>query len=218
MKPKKLVHGVGLNDADYVVQKEELIGHANGKRKRKLVWRCPYYQTWKGMLERCYYEKLQQQRPSYVGCSVSEEWLTFSNFRNWMAAQNWEGLHLDKDLLFEGNKVYSSNTCVFVTPLVNAFIKDNSAVRGELLIGVCWHKQAEKFMAYCRNPFTKKKEHLGYFDCEQEAHSAWRKRKRELAHELAAMQTDPRVAKALINRYSKQKNSTADGHAKAAFT
>lgn len=38
---------------------------------------------------------------------------------------------------------------------------------------------------------------------EQEAHEAWLKRKLELAHELAAIQEDPRVAKALTDRYSK---------------
>lgn len=33
----RLVFGVGINDADYVVQKFETIGYVNGKRKRKLV-------------------------------------------------------------------------------------------------------------------------------------------------------------------------------------
>lgn len=66
-----------------------------------------------------------------------------------------------------------------------------------------WEKNAEKFKASCSNPSTNKKESLGYFACEQEAHEAWAKRKLELAHELAAIQTDERVAKALIERYSK---------------
>ena len=47
MKVEKLVHGVGANDADYVVRKWEEIGRIDGKRKRKLVWVCPYYQVWK---------------------------------------------------------------------------------------------------------------------------------------------------------------------------
>ena len=48
---------------------------------------------------------------------------------------------------------------------------------------------------------TKKQENLGYFTCELEAHQAWLKRKLELAA-LAAEQTDERVAKALIERYT----------------
>lgn len=203
MKPKKLVYGVGINDADYVVENRETIDCVDGKQKRKKVWVCPYYQTWIDMLKRCYSDKLQERQPTYIGCTASEDWLTFSKFKAWMEKQDWEGKHLDKDLLFEENKVYSADTCVFVTPMVNTFTTDSGATRGEWLIGVYWYKASEKFRAKCRNPFTKKQEHLGYFDCEQEAHEVWMKRKLELAHELAAIQEDPRVAKALIDRYSK---------------
>ncbi|NLY14580.1 MAG: hypothetical protein GXZ10_13315 [Gammaproteobacteria bacterium] len=203
MKPKKLVCGVGINDADYDVQKFETIGCAGGKQKQKRVWTCPYYRAWASMLNRCYSSKYQESCQTYKGCIVSEEWLTFSNFKTWMEKQDFEGKHLDKDLLLEGNKVYGPETCVFVTQAVNKFTIDSGATRGEWLIGVYWYKASEKFRAKCRNPFTKKQEHLGNFDCEQEAHQAWVKRKLELARLLAAEQTDERVAKALIDRYSK---------------
>ena len=204
MNPKRLVQGVGVNDSDYVVSKRETIGCVNGKRKQKMVWVCPYYQTWADMLKRCS-EKWKERHPTYKGCSVSDEWLTFSVFKNWMMAQDWEGMQLDNDILFEGNKDYGPEACVFVSGMVNSFTLDSGAARGEWLIGVAWYKPTEKFRAQCRNPFTKKNEHLGYFTCEQEAHEAWLKRKLELAYELAAIQTDPRVAESLINRYSKYK-------------
>lgn len=210
MKPRKLIYGVGINDADYVTQKLETIGYVDGKRKQKTVWRCPFHQAWSNMLQRCYDAKTQERRPAYRGCSVSNEWLTFSSFRAWMEKQDWEGKHLDKDLLFEGNKIYGAATCVFVTPMVNSFTIDRGASRGEWLIGVCWSKEKEKFQADCSNPFTKKREYLGYFTCEEAAHNAWRKRKLELARELAAIQTDPRVAGALINRYSKPQISESE--------
>ena len=202
-KNKKLVYGIGLNDAGYVTTKMETIGYVNGKQKQKRVWVCTYYQTWIGMLKRCYSEKLQECRPTYAGCTVSDEWHTFSSFKGWMKTQEWEGKDLDKDLLFQGNKIYSADTCVFVTPLVNTFTTDCRAARGECLTGTYWYKPTGKFRSKCSNPFTKKLEHLGYFDSELEAHEAWRKRKLELAHLLAAEQPDPRVAKALIDRYSK---------------
>lgn len=208
MKPKKLVCGVGRNDSGQAVVKYETT-EVNGVQKQKAVWRCPYYMAWGNMLKRCYSAKLQERYPSYRGCTVSEEWLLFSNFKSWMEKQQWEGSQLDKDLLFEGNKVYSPETCVFVSGVVNGFTTDSKASRGEWMIGVDWYKPAGKFRSKCSNPFTKKLEHLGYFATELEAHEAWRKRKLELAHELAAIQTDPRVAKALIDRYS---NPYAEEH------
>ena len=156
MKTKKLVCGVGINDADYVDHKYKTI-EADGKMKRRLVWICPFYRSWKGMLERCYSEKYQERYPTYIGCTVSEEWKRFSNFRSWMEKQDWEGMQLDKDLLIEGNKVYSADTCVFVTSMVNTFTLDCGASKGEWMIGVAWHKGASKFMSQCSNPFTKKK-------------------------------------------------------------
>ena len=201
MKVKKLVCGIGVNDADYAVTKNETISYVDGKQKQKLIWFCPFYRTWKSMISRCYSIKTQDKHPTYRGCSVSDEWLTFSNFRAWMAAQDWEDKHLDKDLLFEGNKIYSPETCVFISQTVNTFTIDSGASRGEFLIGVSWHKLAEKFQSKCCNPFTKKSEHLGLFTCEQEAHEAWLARKLELAYELADEQLDERVAEALINRY-----------------
>ena len=197
----KLVYGVGINDADYVVQKWETI-EVNGSRKRRLVWICHYYLVWRNMLQRCYSSKLQERCPTYKGCSVSEEWLRFSNFKRWMEVQDWEGMQLDKDILFKGNKVYSKETCVLVTKAVNSFTTDSGASRGEWLLGVYWHKGAGKFQSKCRNPFTKKQEHLGLYINEMDAHQTWLKRKIELAHLLAAEQTDERVAKALIERYS----------------
>lgn len=202
MKPKRLVYGVGINGADYVVQKYETIGYTGGKRKRRQVWTCPYYRVWTNMLKRCT-EKFQERHPTYAGCTVSDEWLTFSRFKSWMEMQNFEGLQIDKDLLIVGNRIYSEDTCMFVTQMVNSFTIDCGAARGEWLIGACWDKKAEKFLAGCRNPFTQKRENLGYFSTEKEAHEAWRKRKNELAHELAEIQTDERVAKALISRYTR---------------
>ena len=206
MKTRKLVCGIGINDADYAVVEFETIV-VNGKQKQKRTWICPFYQVWANMINRCYSFKTQERQPTYRGCSVTEEWKTFSVFKNWMMTQDWEDKQLDKDLLIEGNKVYGPETCVFVTRIVNKFTNDQGAARGDCLIGVVWHKPAGKFQSRCRNPFTKKGEHLGYFTCELEGHKAWLKRKLELAYELAEIQTDARVAEALIERYSKYKTN-----------
>lgn len=196
---KKLVYGVGINDADYVVRIGETVGYVAGKQK--LVWICPFYQTWKNMLKRCYSEKYQSTKPTYVGCSVVEEWKTFSVFKAWMEKQDWQSNQLDKDILILNNREYGPNTCVFVSSVVNNFVTESNAARGKYPIGVCWHKVRQKFVAYCNNPFTKKQEYLGLFSFPNEAYGAWLKRKQELAILLAAEQTDERVAKALVARY-----------------
>lgn len=188
---KKLVYGVGVNDADYIV---------NPKLNRKQVY-CRFYRAWVDMLNRCYNPKCQAKHPTYIGCIVCDEWLTFSNFKAWMEKQDWHGKELDKDILFQDNKIYSPDTCVFITKATNLFTTSRQSNRGLYPIGVYFYKPLGKFKAQCCNPFANKKEALGYFDCQHEAHQAWKKRKHELALQLADLQTDRRVADALRARY-----------------
>lgn len=202
-KKDRLVEGVGVNDADYPVVQRELVGYSpNGNPKQRVVWYCPFYRVWAHMLYRCYSKSHHKTYPSYQGCSVSEDWKYFSKFRTWMATQDWEGKHLDKDLLFPGNKVYSQATCVFVSARINTFILERKADRGDNLIGVC--HDLGKFKASISNGSGGRK-HLGRFDTELEAHQAWLKEKlrqsRELAAEILAEGCDPRIAKALIDKY-----------------
>ena len=121
-----------------------------------------------------------------------------------MENQDWQGKELEKDILFPGNKVYSAETCVFVDAKVNLFLTECNASRGDCMIGVCWHKKASKFVASC-NDGGGKDMYLGLFNTEIEAHKAWLACKLKLAYQLASEQTDPRVAKALIERYENYK-------------
>ena len=68
---RKLVYGVGINDADYVVN--PTVGG------RRVI--CRFYQSWLCMLTRCYSVKSLKSHPEYVGCSVCDEWLAFSAFK-----------------------------------------------------------------------------------------------------------------------------------------
>lgn len=196
-KSAKLVHGVGLNDADYQIASYAIIC---GRRKQQ--WVCPIYIVWKGMLERCYSAKYQLRCPTYIGCSVVQEWHSFSAFRAWMLSQDHKGRQLDKDILVPGNRVYGPGTCVFVSPELNKLLNGYSAARGEWPIGVCLHKGTGKFQAMCCNPFNRKNEHLGLFTTPDAANDAWRVRKHEHACTYAELQSDPRVATALRARYA----------------
>jgi hypothetical protein len=189
---RKLICGMGLNDFDEPVYRRE-----NGKN----AWLCPYYSAWKSMISRCYSDYYHGRQPTYEGCSASQNWLYFSQFRLWMHQQDWQGKQLDKDILFPGNKVYSAGTCIFVSCALNNFIIDSGRTRGDWPIGVCWSKPVGKFQARCRNPFTGEAGHIGYFDDPNDAHEAWRTRKHQHALRYADMQEDPRIAQALRTRF-----------------
>lgn len=80
------------------------------------------YTLWKTMLTRCYDLKSLMRMPSYLNCSVCEEWHNFQNFAAWCIDQkgfNNSGWCLDKDLLSTKDKVYSPNTCVFIPNKLN---------------------------------------------------------------------------------------------------
>lgn len=200
-KVRKLVCGVGINDADYIYKTWETLGFINGKRKTRVTWICPFYSRWKHMITRCYSERQQKVQPTYLGCSVCEEWLTFSKFKSWMETQDWEGKELNKDLLVKGNRIYSVQTCIFVSKIVNRFLNGNGSQRGKYQLGVSLEGYTGKFKAQCRNPLTNKKEYLGLFESEIKAYEAWLARKQELATLLAGQQMGERVAQALINYY-----------------
>ena len=184
----KLVCGVGINDSDYVVN---VI--SNGKH-----YYCPIYLKWKSMISRCYNLKYKLTKPSYDGCTVTDEWLTFSNFSKWMLSQNWKGKHLDKDILFKGNKVYSSFNCCFVSQSINNLLCCPSP-RGKkkLLTGVFKDVKSNFRSMVSINGNNKS---LGSFNTEIQAHIAWRKAKSQLIIEAAFTQTQDNVREALLER------------------
>ena len=190
-RPRSSVFGIGINDVNYVIRPT-----ISGKQEK-----CQFYSTWVRMIERCYSEKWQKRNRSYVGCTVCDEWLYFSKFKAWMEKQDWKGKQLDKDLLVFGNKVYSPETCVFISIAANSFMTDCLSSRGDLPIGVSWHKRDRKMQSSCHNPLTNKREFLGYFDCKYKAYKAWRKRKHEIACILSGLESDEKAIKALRTRY-----------------
>lgn len=186
LKHRKLVYGVGINDADYTTQ--AVIDGVSAA--------CPFYSRWTGMLKRCYSEKELKRNPSYSECSVSEDWHTFNIFKSWMEEQDWEGKQLDKDLLITGNKIYSPESCVFIGVDVNTFIAEK---RGSLPFGVSYHKRDKVFQSGIK--VGGKRVFLGNYKSPEEAHQAWKEAKYKQAVQLASEQADLRVAAALIERY-----------------
>lgn len=181
--------GVGINDAPYMT---EMI--VNNKRIK-----CPFYQKWSHMITRCYCEKYLSKKLTYKGCSITKEWLLFSNFKKWMIKQEWKGKELDKDLLVQGNKIYSPETCLMVTREINLLISDNLAAKGKYPTGVHLKKKNNKFQARCSVDGIRKS--LGYYDTAQEAELVYKEFKSKLILEAALKQQEP--LKSALIRISK---------------
>jgi len=184
---RKLVLGHGINDADYVTNIK-----IDGKRRE-----CPFYQRWKNMLMRCYDPKFHVSKPTYKGCTVCNEWLTFSNFKRWMIKQDWKGKQLDKDLLIKGNKIYGPDKCVFVSSRVNSLLSDSAAIRGKYPIGVFKHSVNNSFIAKCK--VNGKNIHIGSFSSPDVAFDAYKKFKSDRIREIASTLEEP-VRSALLSR------------------
>ena len=159
----KLIYGVGTNSGGKY--------KTNGKMTNA-------YKAWQNMLRRAYCPKLHAVSPTYVSCSVADEWLDYQDFAEWFEAHEYSdcGYQLDKDLLVISNKVYGPETCCFVPQELNSLFLDRGAARGDLPQGVSWYKQKGKYRAMV-GVDDKKQEHLGYFDTPQEAHQAYKKAK-----------------------------------------
>lgn len=76
------------------------------------------YRRWTVMLQRCYSPKWHKKHPTYTECEVCEEWQEFQIFADWFEEnypRDGACYDLDKDIRVLGNKIYSPDTCKFVT-------------------------------------------------------------------------------------------------------
>lgn len=174
-----IVAGFGINDAPYMVK----------PRNQPM---CPYYKVWYNMVSRVYGKAYGKVYDAYRGCSIAAEWSSFMTFRGWMETQDWQGNHLDKDLLQRGNKLYSAETCIFVSREVNNFLIDRQ--EGELPKGVTLNKSGS-YVAMCCGLY------LGSFATAEEAGIVYNSTKIEKGIELAGKQKCPKIKSALLDRY-----------------
>ena len=167
---KGKIYGKGINDLNSPIS-------CNGIHFK-------FYQSWKSMFCRCYDSNFQKKNPTYKDCTVCDEWLLLSNFKEWFDENYIEGYALDKDILVKGNKVYSPDTCCFVPSEINALLTKRQNYRGELPIGVTIHNDSFNYRATI-NLNGKKRKYLGCFSTPKEAFEVYKKAKEEYIKGIA---------------------------------
>ena len=158
--------------------------YKNGKSTR-------VYYTWQNMMQRCCDKKLHEKHPTYIGCKVCEEWHNFQNFAKWYDENYYEiegeKMHLDKDILVKHNKIYSSETCIFVPQTINSLFIKSDKSRGESVIGT--YPFQGKYLVRCSmiNPKTgkSKQEYLGYYETQEKGFEVYKYYKERNVKEVA---------------------------------
>lgn len=138
------------------------------------------YMSWKNMIDRCYCENHKERNPAYYDIStVCKEWHNFQTFADWYEEHEYETdgrLHLDKDIKYPGNTVYSPQTCILVPQRINMMFMNKTNDKG-LPNGV--RKVRNKYGAKYND------KELGLYDTVEEAYKAYTDKKKETIIELA---------------------------------
>ena len=170
----KKLYGVGINDWG------KLVSISSAKK-------IPEYKMWKDLLKRVYSEVYHKKSPTYIGTSLDKKWLSLTNFiEDVSKLPNYEkglteGWALDKDIILNGNRHYSLETCCFVPPDVNSNFRQVTKSNG-LPLGV-YLKKSGKFACDCPTPT--KTIYLGLHNTPEEAFLARKKFKQSVMKGLA---------------------------------
>ena len=179
------VYGVGITG--------EKIPVVDGKR-------CKQRELWVRMLDRCYSKG--KNKPTYEGCSVSENFKYYPFFKEWCEKQigfDVKGFALDKDILVKGNKVYSEDACVFVPQEINNILTYKKSTNKGLSASVALQKSGRYSVSFRKDRIT---QNLGRFDTAEEAFQAYKQVKESYIKEVAEKwkdSVDDKVYESLMN-------------------
>lgn len=206
-KAKRLIYGFGVNDLPYTVA-----GYIEGKQ-----WVDPCYEKWRHAINRSFSKVEKAKNPTYEEVGICEEWRFASNFKLWFDKQiYYTGLHLDKDILTPGNKIYSPDKCAFVPRRVNTCILTKVIPNAKYPTGVKFNEGygTKRYQAVVS--LWGKEKSLGYYETADEAHGAWQVGKAINIEQVIAWYSEQRcfrqdVADALNSRVFKLREDAAKG-------
>lgn len=162
------------------------------------------YNTWIGLLHRCYSSKRQIKDVTYQDKVVNSVWHCFQNFAEWCQTATGfgnKGWEIDKDLILIGNKEYGPETCAFVPKEINLITKScgkDNLTTG--FIGVHWNDEESKFRAQMSR--NGKQVILGRFNSKEAAFDCYKTNKESHVKDRANFYKpllDERIYKALMN-------------------
>ena len=170
---ERRVYGKGyLGEGKYKTRK-------NGKKTDK-------YKIYQSMLRRCYDSKYQEKHPTYKGCRIEDYLLNFQNMGKWLEENYYEvpgeRMHLDKDILCKGNKIYSRETCVFVPQRINELFTKRDNSRGKDPIGAT-ELPSGNYMVRCCDGYGKNI-YLGVYTTKEEAFRVYKQYKEKVIKEV----------------------------------
>jgi len=147
---------------------------------------------WHAMFDRVY-SQTDYYRRYCRGVSMQDNWHSYQIFAKWCEENHYEidseMMSLDKDILLKGNKNYSPETCIFVPQFINTIFIQGSGARGDLPIGVYYHKREGKYRAQCSittpQNKTRKNKWLGSYDTPEQAFQAYKVFKEKYIKEVA---------------------------------
>lgn len=148
------------------------------------------YDAWSKMMARCYDEIHRHLARTYANCTVDRCWHNYQEFAEWYTHQVGcnSNYHLDKDLLFKGNKEYGPETCVLLPREINNFSIRRESKRGSLPIGVNFVSKGRYVAQGSFGEYSKKS--LGYYPSVEEAFERYKEVKESYAKHLATVYKD----------------------------
>lgn len=164
MKPKKLVYGLGVNDADYPTQYIDI------RTTNRAI--CPYFRTWKSIIQRV-------AKPSAIHkdivYTIHPEWISFMSFKKWMKQQDRVGKVLSRIILDPDNTTFGPDTCRYISKELHGLISKKSTP-DHLPRGVTIRHTAKgviRYIAKCSDPRDHTIKYLGSYDDPTKAHVAY---------------------------------------------
>ena len=156
----ELIHGVGVNDAPYMVT----YNYASQK--------CPAYKLWTAMLLRADRENL----------SINPVWLSFMSFREWFIQQPWRDSVLDSMLSDPDEYDIGPEVSLMVPTKFHRLLTltrewqlspESRIKTNGLPVGVTFYKRDGLYQAKIRHLGATKQTHIGYFGTVDEAKEAY---------------------------------------------